>query len=109
MKNSTQITFAFQDTPDQGENPGVGVRIKSLKKGANERGPAGGNAEDQAEAKKQQDKPAEPRLFDETTPVQATEVKQGAGENQTTRIRQKRRSTAQHKHDSQKLNGISRH
>jgi DNA-binding transcriptional MerR regulator len=73
MKNSTQITFAFQDTPNPGENPGVGVRIKSLKKGANEKGPAEGTAEDHTEAKKQQDKPADPKLFDETTPVHATE------------------------------------
>src|SRR5687767_9386331 len=36
MKNATQITFAFQDPPDSGENPGVGVRIKSLKKAAGE-------------------------------------------------------------------------
>ena len=34
MKNATQITFAFQDPPETGENAGVGVRIKSLKKAA---------------------------------------------------------------------------
>jgi DNA-binding transcriptional MerR regulator len=32
MKNASQITFEFQDPPEAGENPGVGVRIKSLKK-----------------------------------------------------------------------------
>jgi len=34
MKNYSQITFEFQDPPDSGENAGVGVRIKSLKKSA---------------------------------------------------------------------------
>jgi len=34
MKNPSQITFEFQDPPDAGENPGVGVRIKTLKKAA---------------------------------------------------------------------------
>jgi DNA-binding transcriptional MerR regulator len=36
MKNYSQITFEFQDPPAGGENPGVGVRIKSLKKVAEE-------------------------------------------------------------------------
>ncbi|HTF30175.1 MAG TPA: MerR family transcriptional regulator [Flavitalea sp.] len=34
MKNYSQITFEFQDPPDSGDNAGVGVRIKSLKKSA---------------------------------------------------------------------------
>ncbi|HTE24682.1 MerR family transcriptional regulator [Flavitalea sp.] len=78
MKNSTQITLAFQDTPESGDNPGVGVRIKSLKKGANEKGTneKGENesaGEAQPEAKILAEKPAEPKLFDETTADQVTE------------------------------------
>ncbi|MHA4843372.1 MerR family transcriptional regulator [Flavitalea antarctica] len=60
MKNSTQITFAFQDPPEQGENPGVGVRIKSLKKSAGDP-----TKEGQQELTAPKDKSAGPGLFGE--------------------------------------------
>ena len=78
MKNSTQIPFAFQDTSESGDNPGVGVRIKSLKKsanekGTNEKGASDASAEGQPEAKTPANKSAEPKLFDETNSDPVTE------------------------------------
>jgi DNA-binding transcriptional MerR regulator len=62
MKNSTQITFAFQDSPGSGDNPGVGVRIKSLKKSGTETG-----KEDQPELGGAEEKTTNPDLFSEAS------------------------------------------
>jgi DNA-binding transcriptional MerR regulator len=71
MKNSTQITFAFQDSPESGDNPGVGVRIKSLKKTGNE-----ATKEGQPELAGLVDKPTDPELFREASGDEAGETLQ---------------------------------
>ena len=79
MKNYSQITFEFQDPPDSGENAGVGVRIKSLKKAAKGvTGESGNSEETVQEALIFNDQPGGEVVTEATEADQVTDIAENA-------------------------------